>query len=344
MSALSGGQACSRALRQLSPDTIVSYRPLTLGNPLEFLARQASGPFAEPLVKYASSPASALSFSIGAARTGARITLIFESAGLSSASELLAEASRLRLPLIVNVINNSNYPITDLLSGGDCLQFHCASVQEVYDSNLVFSRLVEDGSVRLPVIIFQDDFKIGRFVENTETLPDSTAAKFVAKIKYEHISPAPPLSGVSHQSERKIFEKFNYYSSLFAATSGRTLKMVEAEGLNESTTALVAVGPYAEIFGGAREYFKAQKTSLKTLLVKLYHPLPENQIKEFLVGISTVVIVEPLPNSLGRGSLYNKIAPLLTGTGNPNFVSLNLNQESREINTEILTKLLTSIE
>ncbi|MEK7611357.1 MAG: hypothetical protein AAB486_03235 [Patescibacteria group bacterium] len=345
ISALSGAQACSLALRQLRPAAVVSYRFRTQDNPVEFLARQAAIPHAEPLIRFASGPTSALSFSIGAARTGGRVILILDSGGLSPVSGLLGEASRLRLPLIINVISNTTSSATDLLIGGDCLQFHCTSVQEVYDANLVLSRLVEDGSVRLPVIIFQDESKISRFVENAAILPDSTTDKFITTIKYEHISPAPPLSAVPNQVEQKILEKFNSYSSLFAGISGRTLRMVEAEGPTESKTALVAVGPYAEIFGGVREYFKTRSTPLKTLLLKLYHPLPENQIKEFLVGISNVIIIEPLITSFGHSNLYNIIAGLLSGSGyNPNFVSLNLSRGNQEINTELLVKLLTNIE
>lgn len=345
MSALSGAQACSLALRQLLPAAVVSYRFKTQDNPADFFARRSLMPHTESLIKFASGPASALSFSIGAARTGARIALTLEGSGLSAVSGLLSNASRLRLPLIINVINDSRSPTTDLITDGDCLQFHCSTVQEVYDANLIFSRLIEDVSVRLPIIIFQDESRISRFVENAVIMPLSAAGKFIATIKYEHISPAPPLSSVSSPIELKIFEKFNSYSSLFAGISGRTLKMIEAEGPSESKTALIAVGPYGEIFRGVRENFMVRKISLKTLLLKLYHPLPENQIKEFLAGISNVIIIEHLSNSLGRSSLYNKIAGLLIGAGySPSFVSLNLNQEIHEINTEMLNKLLVNID
>lgn len=345
MSALSGAQACSLALQQLRPAAIVTYRFRTQANPVDFIVRHSSAPHSEPLVKFASGPGSALSFSIGAARTGGRVILILDSFGLSEVSGLMAEASRLRLPLIINVISNTLPLSADFLISGDCLQFHCATVQEVYDANLVLSRLAEDLSVRLPVIIFQDEAKISRFVENATTMPDATTDKFIATIKYEHISPAPPLSSVPNQLELKILEKFNSYSSLFAGVSGRTLKISEADGQRESKTVIIGVGPYAEIFYSVREYFKTQKTPLKTLLLKLYHPLPENQIREFLAGISNVIIVEPLINSFGHSNLYNKIAGLLPGTGyNPNFVSLNLSQKSQEINTGLLIKLLISIE
>lgn len=345
MSALSGSQACSFAVRQLRPAAVISCPLKTRDNPVDFLTSFPSVGREGPLIKLSSGPVAALSFAIGAARTGGRIVIILDSLGLSSVSVLLSEASRLRLPLIINVISNTASQATDNPISGDCLQFHSTSVQEVYDANLILSRLVEDISVRLPVIIFQDESKISRFVENAAILPDSTIDKFITTIKYEHISPAPPLSAVPNQVELKILEKFNSYSSLFGGISGRTLRMVEAEGPAESKTALITFGPYAEIFGGIREYFKTRGTPLKTLLLKLYHPVPETQIKECLVGINNVIIIEPLINSFGHSNLYNKIAGLLAGSGyNPNFVSLNLSRGNQEINTDVLIKFLINIE
>ena len=96
-----------------------------------------------------------------AASAGVRTFTATSSQGLLYGMEMLYTIAGWRVPLVlINVSRGLSAPITldpdhnDILAARDsgCLQFHCATCQEVADSVLIAYRVAEHPQVRLPVI------------------------------------------------------------------------------------------------------------------------------------------------------------------------------------------------
>ena len=131
--------------------------------------------------------------------------------------ETLYQASGMRLPIVLNIVNralaaplnvNGDHSDMYLCRDSGWIQFDSFSPQEAYDLNLIAFKVSEDHGIRLPAIVNQDGFMTSHTAQGVNTLTDDTAFGFVGTYKplndmldFEH----PVIHGV-HNEEDWHFE------------------------------------------------------------------------------------------------------------------------------------------
>src|SRR3989344_3658857 len=158
--ALTGDGAAAFVMKQINPDVVAAY-PITPSTQImeDFSKYHADGLVDTELVR-TESEHSAMSACIGASAAGARAMTASSSAGLAFMFEMLAVASGLRLPIVMNIANralsaplNIHCDHSDSMSARDqgWIQIYSENTQEVYINNLIALRLAE--KTRLPIMI-----------------------------------------------------------------------------------------------------------------------------------------------------------------------------------------------
>jgi len=186
-----GNYAASQALRQADVDVVVAY-PITPSTPIveNYGAYVANGHIEGEFVMVESEHA-AMSGCIGASASGGRVSTATSSQGFALMAEVLYQASGMRLPIVLNVVNralasplNVRGDHADMYLGRDSgwIQFGAFNAQEAYDLALCAFRVAEHHAVRLPVMIHQDGFITSHTAQNVYPLTNESAAEFVGVI------------------------------------------------------------------------------------------------------------------------------------------------------------------
>lgn len=307
--ALSGSLAYSEALRQITPSVLVSYHQSHRDNPVKFFTNFLEDGSAGTVLQISDSPLSALSFAIGAGRTGGRVALSFEAEGLAQAQTLMREAVKLRLPLVVNATYATDNPPYYHLVNQGFLEFYCTSAQEVYTANLVATRLVEDSAIRLPIVIYYDKYLIGSFVENVNVLSDESVVKFIGGINYTTEFSSISSFASIWEAQSKVFEKFTVYSKALSDFSAIVLSPFDYYGDPDADCAVVLIGPLSgTLLSAVDEVVRERAKKIKVIVLKLIHPFPDEPIKKFLGSAKSIGLIESELLPLGRSSFYNSFA------------------------------------
>jgi pyruvate ferredoxin oxidoreductase alpha subunit len=206
-----------------------------------------------------------------AAATGVRVFTATSSQGLLYGMEMLYSVAGWRAPFVlVNVSRGLSSPLTlepdhnDILAARDsgCLQIHCSTCQEVFDSMLIAYRLAEDERVRLPVIVNLDGFYLS-FTREPVELPDQKAVRdYVGTYDPETTlfrASAPSSQGVAvlgggpysyfryelHLAARNALAVYDLVADEFARQFGREHAAVEAYRMDDADIAFVMMGSFA---------------------------------------------------------------------------------------------------
>ena len=131
-----------------------------------------------------------MSASIGASLSNARTATATSSNGLAYMWEMLHIASSMRAPIIMELvcrsisgplnIHNDHSDAMGMKDTGWIMLFS-KNNQDVYDNTIIGTKLAENNSVLLPVVICQDGFITSHSIENMEILQDDDVEKFVGK-------------------------------------------------------------------------------------------------------------------------------------------------------------------
>ena len=162
-----GNHAAAQALRQCQVDVVSAY-PITPSTPIvEGYAKFKSDNYIEGEFVMVESEHAAMSGCVGAAAAGGRVATATSSQGLALMAEVLYQASGMRLPIVLNLVNralaaplNVNGDHSDMYMVRDSgwIQFDAFSPQEAYDLNFIAFKVSEDHDVRIPAIVNQDGF------------------------------------------------------------------------------------------------------------------------------------------------------------------------------------------
>ena len=162
-----GNYAASQALRQADVDVVVAY-PITPSTPIvENYGSYVANGYIDGEFVMVESEHAAMSGCIGASASGGRVSTATSSQGFALMAEVLYQASGMRLPIVLNVVNralasplNVRGDHADMYLGRDSgwLQVGAFNAQEAYDLALCAFKIAEDPAVRLPMMIHQDGF------------------------------------------------------------------------------------------------------------------------------------------------------------------------------------------
>jgi pyruvate ferredoxin oxidoreductase alpha subunit len=260
----------------------------------------------------------AMSGCIGASAAGGRVATATSSQGFALMVETLYQASGMRLPIILNVVNralaaplNVNGDHSDMYLGRDSgwIQFDAYSPQEAYDLNFIAFRVSEDHDVRLPSMVHQDGFMTSHTAQGVKTLDDDTAYGFVGDFKpmNDMLDLDHPVShGVQTEEDWHFEHKARQHRDLmlnvapkiqaafdaFEKLSGRKYNMVEQYSMEDADVAVVCLGTSVET---AREVaLEMRKEGIKAGVVgiRVLRPFPFMDIAAALKDIKAIAALD----------------------------------------------------
>ncbi|MFN4245580.1 MAG: pyruvate ferredoxin oxidoreductase [Brevinematia bacterium] len=192
---LTGAQAAAEAMRQVDLDVVAAY-PITPQTPIvQEYAQFVSDGIVKTEMIQVESEHSAMSAAVGAAASGARASTATSSQGLAFMWEIVAIASSMRLPIVMNLVNraisgplNIHCDHSDAMAMRDLgwIMMFSENPQDVYYNNILAFRIAEDPRVFLPVAVNQDGFITSHCVEAVDVFEDEFVKEFVGSNRYPY--------------------------------------------------------------------------------------------------------------------------------------------------------------
>jgi pyruvate ferredoxin oxidoreductase alpha subunit len=330
-----GNMAASQALRQAQVDVVAAY-PITPSTPIvqNYGSFLANGYIDGEFVMVESEHA-AMSGCVGAAAAGGRVATATSSQGFALMSEVLYQASGMRLPIVLCVVNralaaplNVNGDHSDMYLGRDSgwIQLDAFNSQQAYDLTLMAFRIGEDVDVRLPVMVHQDGFITSHTAENVRPLSDDEAYAFIGD--YKAVNPMLDLSrpvtyGVQteedwhfehkarqhHDLMTKVFGKVEEVFDAFEKKTGRKYNLVEEYMMEDAEVAIVALGTTVETVEMVAQKMREEEgIKVGVVAPRLVRPWPYEQMKKALANVKAVACLDRSSPNGALGMLYNEVA------------------------------------
>lgn len=331
-----GNLAACQAMRQAQIDVVAAY-PITPSTPIvQNYGTFMSNGYIDGEFLLVESEHAAMSACVGAAAAGGRVATATSSQGFALMVEVLYQASGMRLPIVLNLVNralasplNIHGDHSDMYLGRDAGWINlCAyNPQDAYDLNLIAFKIAEDMRVRLPVIVNQDGFLCSHTAQNVRPLSDEAAYKFIGEYKsknplfdFEH----PATYGAQAEEEWHYEHKAQQHNAImhadkvidevfkeFKSLTNREHKIVETYDMEDAEVAIVALGTTVESARVAAA--TARKNGIKAGVVsmKVFRPFPYQLIGEALKNTKAVGIMDKSLPAGAMGALFNEVAAAL---------------------------------
>ena len=331
-----GNMAACQAMRQAQIDVVAAY-PITPSTPIvQNYGTFVSNGYIDGEFLLVESEHAAMSACVGAAAAGGRVATATSSQGFALMVEVLYQASGMRLPIVLNLVNralasplNIHGDHSDMYLGRDAgwINLCAMNPQDAYDLNLLAFKIAEDMRVRIPVIVNQDGFLCSHTAQNVRPLSDEQAYAFIGEYKeknslfnFEH----PATYGAQAEEEWHYEHKAQLHNALmhsqavieeafsaFKALTNREHKIVETYDMDDAEVAIFALGTTAE---SARVAAKtARKNGIKAGVVslKVFRPFPYALVGDALKHTKAVGIMDKSVPAGAMGALFNEVGAAL---------------------------------
>lgn len=341
-----GNMAASQAMRQAQIDVVAAY-PITPSTPIvqNYGTFMGNGYIDGEFVMVESEHA-AMSACVGAAAAGGRVATATSSQGFALMVEVLYQASGMRLPIVLNLVNralasplNVNGDHSDMYLSRDTgwINLCTYNPQEAYDFNLMAFRIAEDLRVRVPVIVNQDGFICSHTAQTVRPLSDAEAYAFIGEYKSKNpmLDFARPVTYGSQTEEDWHFEhKAQLHHAImeshkvieevfdeFAKLTGRVYKFVETYDLDDAEVAIVALGTTVESARIAAQ--EARKKGIKAGVVSLrtLRPFPFTLFGEKIKHLKALACLDRSLPAGAMGMLFNETTSAIHAAGSNAVVS-----------------------
>ena len=335
-----GNMAASHAMRQVQIDVVAAY-PITPSTPIvENYASFLANNYVEGEFVMVESEHAAMSGCVGAAAAGGRVATATSSQGFALMVEVLYQASGMRLPIVLNVVNralaaplNVNGDHSDMYLGRDSgwIQFDAYCPQEAYDLNFIAFKVSEDHDVRLPAMVHQDGFMTSHTAQGVHTLSDDAAYGFVGDyqpmndmLDFEH----PVTHGVQTEEDwhfehkarqhndlmTKVFPKIEAAFADFEKLTGRKYNLVEKYDMDDADVAVVCMGTSVETAREVATEMRAKGIKAGVVGIRVIRPFPFEAIIEALKDVKAIAALDRSSPNGAPGMLFNEIAGALFNT------------------------------
>ena len=342
-----GNFAAAQALRQCQVDVVSAY-PITPSTPIvEGYAKFKSDNYIEGEFVMVESEHAAMSGCIGAAAAGGRVATATSSQGLALMSETLYQASGMRLPIVLNLVNralaaplNVNGDHSDMYMVRDSgwIQFDAFCPQEAYDLNFIAFRVSEDHDIRIPAIVNQDGFMTSHTAQGVKTMQDDEAFGFVGTYKpmndmldFEH----PVTHGVQAEEDwhfehkarqhndmmTKVPGKIDEVFEAFEKLTGRKYNQVETYDMDDADVAVVCIGTSVETAREVALEMRDKGIKAGVVGVRVIRPFPFMAIADALKDVKAVGALDRSAPGGAAGMLFNEIAGSLFNTDSKMLLS-----------------------
>lgn len=370
-----GNFAAAQALRQCQIDVVAAY-PITPSTPIvEGYAKFLADNYVEGEFVMVESEHAAMSGCIGASAAGGRVATATSSQGFALMVETLYQASGMRLPIILNVVNralaaplNVNGDHSDMYLGRDSgwIQFDAFSPQEAYDLNFIAFKVSEDHDIRLPSMIHQDGFMTSHTAQGVTTLTDDAAYGFVGEFKpmndmldFEH----PVTHGVQTEEDwhfehkarqhndlmTKVIPKIEKTFAEFEKLSGRKYNLVEQYDMEDADVCVVCMGTSVETAREVAGEMREKGIKAGVVGLRVIRPFPFEQIRDALKDVKAIAALDRSSPNGAPGMLFNEIAGALFNTDTKALLSgyiygLGGRDLTKKHLTELFTELQTNVD
>ena len=331
-----GNMAACQAMRQAQIDVVAAY-PITPSTPIvQNYGTFVSDGYIDGEFLLVESEHAAMSACVGAAAAGGRVATATSSQGFALMVEVLYQASGMRLPIVLNLVNralasplNIHGDHSDMYLGRDAGWINlCAyNPQDAYDLNLMAFKIAEDMQVRIPVIVNQDGFLCSHTAQNVHPLSDTEAYQFIGEYKnknplldFEH----PVTYGAQAEEEWHYEHKAQLHNALmqsqeiiartfkeFQSLTGREHKIVETYDMEDAEVAIFALGTTVESARVAASTARKNGIKAGVVSIKVFRPFPYQEVGEALKHTKAVAIMDKSLPAGAMGALFNEVAAAL---------------------------------
>jgi len=334
-----GNFAASQALRQAQVDLVVAY-PITPSTPIvENYGSYVANGYIDGEFVMVESEHAAMSGCIGASASGGRVSTATSSQGFALMVETLYQASGMRLPIVLNVVNRAlASPLNvrgdhgDMYLGRDSgwIQMDAFNAEEAYDLALCAFKISENHSVRLPVMVHQDGFITSHTAQNVYPLPDDVAYKFIGKFEPvdDMLDFSRPVTYGAQTEEDWHFEhKAKQHKALmdsravidavyaeYKEISGREYKRVESYNMEDADVAIVGLGTTVETARVAAEELRKEGIKAGVVAIRCFRPFPFDQVRDALENVKAVAVTDRSSPGGAMGAFFNEVSAALYTT------------------------------
>jgi pyruvate ferredoxin oxidoreductase alpha subunit len=360
-----GNVANGQALRQAGVDVVAAY-PITpsTGTVEAYAAHHANGYVDGEFVMVESEHA-AMSGCIGASAAGARAATATSSQGLALMVETLYQASGMRMPIVLCMINralaaplnvNGDHSDMYLANQSGWISIDACTPEESYDLVLCAFRIGEHKNVRLPVIVNQDGFLTSHKAQNVRPLSDEVAYNFVGD--YQEVNSLlnfdkPVTHGVQTESDWHFEHKARQHDTMmkapkvieevfeeYAKISGRKYNMIETHMVEDADVVIVCLGTTYQTTQMTVDKLRAEGKKVGCMMPRVFRPTQLESFAKILKNAKAVVCMDRSAPGGQTGLLYNDVAAALFNTSSrPLLSNVIYGLGGRDINIENLTSV-----
>ena len=342
-----GNFAASQALRQAQVDVVVAY-PITPSTPIvENYGSYVANGYIDGEFVMVESEHAAMSGCIGASASGGRVSTATSSQGFALMAEVLYQASGMRLPIVLNVVNralasplNVRGDHADMYLGRDAgwIQMGAFNAQEAYDLALCAFKVAENHDVRLPVMVHQDGFITSHTAQNVYPLTDEAAYNFIGDIVPvdDMLDFSRPVTYGAETEEDWHFEhKAKQHKALmdsrpiidevyaeFEKLTGRKYNRVESYDMEDAEVAIVGLGTTVETARVAAKQLREEEgIKAGVVAIRCFRPFPFDEVRDALENVKAVAVTDRSSPGGAMGAFYNEVAGALYTTVNRPLVT-----------------------
>ena len=368
-----GNMANAQALRQAGVDVLSAY-PITpsTGTVEGYASFHANG-YVDGEVVIVESEHAAMSGCVGASAAGARAATATASQGLALMIEVLYQASGMRMPIVLCLVNralaaplnvNGDHSDLYLTSQTGWISIDACNPQEAYDLTLCAFRIGEHKDVRLPVIVNQDGFMTSHTAQNVHPLSDEKAGEFVGEfleINSLLNFDKPVTHGVQTESDWHMEHKAKQNDAMMKSVSiiedvfkefekltGRKYNMVESYKLEDAEIVIVCLGTTYETAQIAVDNMREAGIKAGLLMPRIFRPTQMEKIANMLQNAKAIVCMDRSAPGGQTGQLFQDVSaslintkarPLMSnliyGLGGRDMTVLELEDIIKEANKEV---------
>jgi len=317
MVVVEGSYAVAHAVKVCKPHVISAYPITPQTHIVEDLAQFAADGEMNCEYMNVESEFSAISALIGASAAGARTYSSTTSQGLALMHEALFNASGMRLPIVMTVVNRAlSAPINiwndqqDSISQRDTgwIQLYAEDVQESADMTPQLYKIAEDEDILLPAMACMDAFILSHVYEPVILLEQSLTDEFLPDYSPEFVlDPKNPMSFGTF-ADPSTYTEFRYKQE---KAMGAALKRIEEVALEfrekygryygglidgymleDAEIVIMAMGSVIGTIKDTIDMLRKDGESVGLLKVRSFRPFPADEIRKALKNAKVVITLD----------------------------------------------------
>lgn len=366
---LDGNHAAAEALRQINPD-VFGFYPIT---PTSYIGEKFANYVADGEVETeyvcAESEHAAMSICVGASAAGSRACTATASQGLILMSEVLFNASGMRLPIVlINGNRSLGAPLSIHCDHGDAMavrdagfiQLYAENAQEAYDFLLCAYLIAEDEKVRTPIMICMDCFQTTHTLMNMVLESDDDVQKFIGEptlvnplldvdnpVSYGNFD--NPNFYMEHRrsqlegllnSEAKTIEVFEKFTKKFGRGSSNLLDEYKTD---DAEIVVVVMASTAGTMRRAVDTLRESGHKVGMVRLKMFRPFPSESLRKSLGRFKKILVLDRMsPAGAEFGAVGAEISALFYSddTPHPKIRNCIYGLGSRETHAEDFVELI----